>query len=166
MSALVASGALSHLSRIYSSGETKAREAAEMVAKPYGLKVQIIAESHENDRSSTGFLPAPAFEAMADRFFAAPDQSAEGWETARAAQDRIIGVFDKICAQAIDGDSLIVGHGAVGTLLYCHLAEQAISRTFDQDQAGSVFVIDQASRTPFSGWAPLETLFQDGSKTV
>ena len=65
-------------------------EAAEILSAPLGIVPEVRARMGENDRSATGFLPGPDFEAMADRFFAQPDQSAEGWERAVDAQARIM----------------------------------------------------------------------------
>ena len=78
---------------------------------------------YENDRSATGFLESEEFEATAGQFFAHPTKSVRGWETAVRAQVRIVTeVEDALSGIAGDGDILFVGHGAVGTLLYCHYA--------------------------------------------
>ena len=71
---------------------------------------------HENDRSATGYLPGPEFEATADRFFAEPQISVRGWERAIDAQARILGAVAETLARHPGGDLLLVGHGAVGTL--------------------------------------------------
>jgi broad specificity phosphatase PhoE len=85
----------------------------------------------ENDRSATGFLPPSEFEATADRFFAEPDWSVRGWETARAAQARIVAAV-RTALLDISGDALFVEHGGVGTLLYCALRRVEIDRRYDQ----------------------------------
>jgi broad specificity phosphatase PhoE len=59
-----------------------------------------------------------------------------GWETARAAQARILGGVRGIVAEKPDVATLFVGHGAVGTLLKCALAGRAISRREDQPAGG------------------------------
>jgi len=44
----------------------------------------------ENDRSATGYLEPQEFETTANAFFAYPERSIRGWETAQAAQTRIV----------------------------------------------------------------------------
>lgn len=117
---------------IWASAETKAIEAAGILAAAQGCGIRIHPGLGENDRSSTGFLPPPEFEAAADMFFAEPELSFRGWETARAAQDRVVAAFRDIQGE----DVAIVAHGAVGTLLRCHLAGLPISRDHDQPGQG------------------------------
>jgi len=63
---------------VYSSGERTARDGAEILAAARGLTAVVVAALRENDRSATGYLPRPAFEAMADRFFARPLERISG----------------------------------------------------------------------------------------
>lgn len=145
---------------IYSSPERKARDSAEPLAEALGLTVQIAKDSYENDRSSTGFLPPDAFENMADRFFGNPTVSVRGWERAVDAQTRIVACIDRILADSPSGDILVVGHGAVGTLLFCALSGTAISRAHDQGPGGggNVMIFDRDSRQPLQKWTPFEDL--------
>lgn len=78
------------LKRIIASDETKAIETAEILAKAAGVEPEIAENMGENDRSATGFLPPPEFEAAADQFFAHPEESFKGWERAVDAQARIV----------------------------------------------------------------------------
>ncbi len=97
---------------------------------------------HENDRSATGFLAPAEFEATADRFFAAPEESVRGWERAIDAQARIVGAVHAILAEApADLPTLFVGHGGVGTLLLCHAGGLAIDRRHDQQGGGGNLVL-------------------------
>jgi broad specificity phosphatase PhoE len=125
------------LSRIISSGETKAIETASILAEAASLHVEIDGSMHENDRSATGFLPPPAFEAAADWFFANPTESFHGWERAQDAQRRIVAAVSDILS---DHDPALpiafIGHGGVGTLLKCHLAGKPITRDGDQPGGG------------------------------
>src|SRR5690606_960777 len=73
--------------RILSSDETKAVEAAAIIAAHVRVPIEVDPQMGENDRSSTGFLEPPAFEVAADRFFAEPDKSWNGWERAVDAAD-------------------------------------------------------------------------------
>ena len=112
---------------------------------------------HENDRSATGFLPPREFEATADRFFAEPYRSVRGWERAIDAQARIAKAVDAALAEKPAHDTLFVGHGAVGTLLYCRLAGVPISRCHDQPRGGgNWFRFDTLARRVDGRWRPIE----------
>lgn len=162
--ALARSGALHGTTVVFSSAETKAIETATPLAAAAGCALSIRGGMHENDRSATGFLPAEEFEAVADAFFAQPDQSVRGWETAKAAQARIVGEVRACLAHTPEGDILFVGHGAVGTLLYCHLADLPISRDHDQGAGGGgcFFEFDDEQGGPEAGWRPMEALAEQG----
>jgi len=132
---------LNRFHRIVSSGETKAIETATIIADVLGLNVEIDEAMHENDRSATGFLPPAEFEAVADQFFAHPERSVRGWETANAAQARIVAaVGSRLRATRIskieDVPTMFVGHGGVGTLLLCHIAGSPVRRSEDQPAGG------------------------------
>lgn len=125
------------LTAIYTSAERKALDTAAILAAHVGLACSVVEELGENDRSATGFLPPPEFERMADAFFANPDESIRGWESARHAQQRIVAAVARIVASdRTSGAIAIVSHGAVGTLLYCHLCGLAIDRAYDQPSNG------------------------------
>ena len=142
------------LSRVVASSETKAVQTAEALAAPLGLPVVVDEHLGEHDRSSTGFLPPARFEAMADAFFAHPDVSVSGWETARDAQRRIIAAVTRVTAGA-DGDVAVVCHGGVGTLLLCDLLGVPIDRRYDQLGQGSWYVFDPVTREVPHGWRRL-----------
>jgi broad specificity phosphatase PhoE len=155
--ALAKAGTLAGTTAIISSGETKAIETAEILAQALGSKVEIREAMHENDRSSTGFLPPPAFEAMANRFFANPNISVDGWERAVDAQARIVREVEQVLMRTFDGDVLFVGHGAVGTLLLCQYGNLGISRAFDQPAGGgNYFTFVQQGRRVLNRWLPME----------
>ena len=144
---------------IISSSERKAVETADMLARPLKLRVQERPATHENDRSATGFLSPDVFEETANRFFECPVESIDGWERAIDAQSRIVAEVMSAIQDHVSGDLLIVGHGGVGTLLYCHFAEVPISRAFDQPAGGgNFFAIDLATRKPVHHWLPMEEL--------
>lgn len=99
--------------RVVSSAERKAIETAEILGKHLGLAVEVRERMHENDRSATGFLPPPEFEAVADQFFANPHKSIRGWERAIDAQQRIVSEVETVLSAADGGDIAFVGHGGV-----------------------------------------------------
>src|SRR5262249_47719619 len=74
--------------QIISSGEQKAIETAEIIARKLSVAVEVRKAMHEDDRSATGFLAPSKFEAVADQFFAQPFVSIQGWERAIDAQRR------------------------------------------------------------------------------
>ena len=157
--AFVARGVLTGITTIVSSAERKAVETAEPIAASLGLDVIVREAMHENDRSATGFLPPPEFEAVADAFFANPGISIRGWERAMDAQARIVRETEAILAGHHGGDILLVGHGGVGTLLFCHLAGTPIARINDQPPGGgNVFAYDLSSGKVLHGWVAMESV--------
>ena len=159
VAALAASDALKGTTRIISSTETKATQTAQPLADALRCWLELREQMHENDRSATGYLPEQQFEQCADAFFAHPDQSIGGWETARMAQRRIVWEVGEVLRSHRSGDILIVGHGTVGTLLFCALANLPITRAYDQMQGGgNVFSFRTSQCVPLSGWRPMESL--------
>jgi len=131
--------------QVISSSELKAVETAQVFCGRLGVFHRALRFLHENDRSATGFLPPPEFEATADAFFANPHDSVRGWERAVDAQDRIVtGVKSALRHVPEEDPVLFVGHGAVGTLLMCHLMAAPISRTHDQKRGGSWYRFDKS----------------------
>ena len=144
---------------IWCSTERKARDGADILAAHLGLPVAERADLGENDRSATGYLPRAEFEAVADRFFACPEQSVRGWERAADAQRRIVAAVDYVCAASVGlGNIAIVSHGGVGTLLLCHLRGVRISREHDQppNNGGNFFAFDAATHRLHRGWQPID----------
>jgi broad specificity phosphatase PhoE len=149
------------LTAVYTSGERKAIDATEILAAHVGVTYAVLDELGENDRSATGFLPPPEFEQMADAFFANPEQSIRGWETAAHAQKRIVAaVCDILARDGTAGSVAIVSHGAVGTLLYCHLLGVPISRAYDQpaNGGGNYFSFLMPYSAPEHHWRAIDAL--------
>jgi broad specificity phosphatase PhoE len=152
---------------VFSSRETKALELAELVAAAAGTPVMSDHQMGENDRSSTGFLPPALFEAQADRFFAEPQRSVDGWERAIDAQARIVATI-RMALASMPGDVPVVfcGHGAVGTLLKCRIGNRRISREEDQGRigahgGGNGFLFDLAAKQLLTDWTPMEEIGRD-----
>ncbi len=137
---------------VYCSTEQKAIDGAEILASHLSLPFHQIEELGENDRSATGFLPPDEFERVADQFFASPEASVRGWERAVDAQARIVRAVEQIPAS--NQPIAIVSHGAVGTLLYCHLAGEPIARRWDQppNGGGNYYSFMWSPRQVFSWW--------------
>lgn len=155
MRAFAASPEAEGLTAIWSSNETKAMQAADILAERVGVAVGRLHALHENDRGATGFLPPPEFEVVADAFFAEPERSVRGWERAIDAQDRIVAAFDQVLAASPAGKIAIVSHGAVGTLLLCRLFDKPISRAADQPFQGHYWTWDTVARQVLHGWRPI-----------
>lgn len=154
---LVAAPWLAQVTAIVSSPERKALTGAQMIGAGLGIVPRVRDDMGENDRSTTGFLPGPAFEAMADAFFANPEVSVRGWERAVDAQARIVRAVLGEVARHPSGDLLCVGHGAVGTLLMTHAAGWSISRAYDQPEGGgNIFALSLPTLALIHGWRPLE----------
>jgi broad specificity phosphatase PhoE len=143
---------LPNVQHVISSTEVKATEAASAVAARVGVAQSIDARLSENDRSSTGFLELHEFEEAADRFFANPDESFRGWETAADAQSRIVLAMRRLATEHHGETVAVVSHGAVGALLLADLMGEPISRMLDQPGQGSYFSFDLATWVAHHGW--------------
>ena len=149
---------------VFASDERKAVELADIVTAGFGGAVTTDPAMGENDRSATGFLSPEKFEETANRFFAAPLESVDGWERAIDAQRRIIEAVAKAMARVQPGQTVVFcGHGGVGTLLKCYLGGWAIARSEDQSQmadpgGGNGYVFDLTARKLYCDWTPIEDL--------
>lgn len=156
------SSALTGTTRVVSSSEIKALDTARPLAEALGCEVEVRERMHENDRSATGFLPPAEFENVADQFFTHPEVSIRGWEKAVDAQSRICREVEACLKSETSGDTLFVGHGAVGTLLFCALSGIPISRDHDQGPGGGgcYFAFPITGRKPLCGWQQMETMIE------
>ena len=152
----IEAGWLNGISRVVSSAEVKAIETANPIAQAMNVSVEIRQAMHENDRTATGYLPSEEFELVANEFFANPHKNIRGWEKAIDAQRRIVSETEKVLRNHNSGDLLIVGHGAVGTLLFCHYSNFQISRQYDQKGSGNYFSFLKDKRQVLHGWRPME----------
>jgi broad specificity phosphatase PhoE len=143
------------LRAVWSSRERKAAEAARILADALDLQPRELEQLGEHDRSATGYLPPELFEPAVKAFFAEPLLSYRGWETAAAAQERIVDALETVLARSPPGDVGIVSHGGVGTLLLCHLKRTRIHRAEDQPGQGHYYAFDRDSRRVLHGWRPL-----------
>jgi broad specificity phosphatase PhoE len=144
--------------RVVSSSETKAIDTAQILADHLGLDLEIRPGTGEIDRSSTGFVPPERHEELADLLFARPYESAAGWERAIDAQARIVGALRDVVADSTGPDTVIIGHGGVGTLLYCYLTSQPIDRRHDQPDQGHYFTVDLDTGRALHPWRAIDDL--------
>lgn len=149
---------IASVERVVSSAETKALDTATMVADHLGLAVEVRPATGEIDRSSTGYVTHDRHEELADRLFAFPDRSADGWERALDAQVRIVDGLADLVDGAHSRDTVVVGHGGVGTLWYCWLTDQPIDRRLDQPGQGHYFTVDPVTRTVLHPWRAIDDL--------
>jgi len=144
---------------LWCSAERKAIDAATVLGDALKLTPGVLPTLGENDRSATGYLPRPEFEQVADQFFAQPEASVRGWETAVDAQARIVEAVRFVCAHTPDGyDIAIVAHGAVGALLMCHAGRARIDRAFDQPptNGGNYFTMDRNTGRLLQRWTRID----------
>lgn len=144
---------------VWSSRERKARDGAEILAARLGTPHRIDPDLGENDRSATGYLAPPEFWEVVEVFFARPDESVRGWETARDAQARIVGAVNRLAREeATVGDIVVVAHGGVGRLLMALLQGVEIG---EEDQpahpgGGCWMEIDRGSLAVIETWRSIE----------
>jgi broad specificity phosphatase PhoE len=156
MARFAGSDAVRDVRAVWCSRERKAVEAAEILASRLGVRPKALEQLGEHDRSSTGYLPPELFEPAVRAFFAEPLLSHRGWETAAAAQERILDAVETVIARSpAGGDVAVVAHGGVGTLLLCHLQHIPIDRAADQPGQGHWFAFDRDTRRLLHGWRPL-----------
>lgn len=153
-SALAGTGAAA----VWSSLERKARDGAEILAQALSLPHHHLADLGENDRSSTGYIPQPEFGRIAEQFFANPTESVLGWETALAAQSRIVSAIMTIATEADGALQLVVSHGGVGRLLRAHLEGVSIGLETRplHPGGGSCMAFQGPPFQPVSPWLDIE----------
>lgn len=152
---------VSGIGSVYCSTEQKAIDGAAILAAHLSLDYGMVEALSENDRSSTGYLAREEFLATATRFFARPDESVRGWETARDAQRRIVDAVDTILENdGSAGNVAIVSHGGVGTLLLCHLKDRPISQDEGQPgtDGGCYYCFEARSKSLLHDWRRIDVL--------
>jgi broad specificity phosphatase PhoE len=108
------------VTRLYSSLEPKALETAALVAVKIGLVVEPCRDLHENDRTGMGFVEPDVLQRRLREFFAQPDRTVIGNETANGALRRFAQSIRNIASKAHGNASAIVTHGTVLSLFVAH----------------------------------------------
>ena len=158
VTALAAAGWLSGTSQIIASAERKAIETAEIPGAALGLSLEVREAMHENDRSATGGLPAAEFDVVVNAFFPTPRSACAVGSGRRCPSADRAGRWRRFWIGHQSGDVLVVGHGAVGTLLLCHYCKIPISRAHDQPAGGgNYFTFDRSDRRVLQSWRPMRT---------
>lgn len=140
---------------VWSSSEKKALDGGALVATRLGVPHRIDRDLGENDRASTGYIAPPEFWEVVAEFFGKPDESVQGWETARHAQDRIVTAMRRLARdEPTRGDIVVVAHGGVGELLMAHLQGVAIGgHAKPQHSGGGCWIeIDRDRFSLLAGW--------------
>lgn len=159
--AFARSPALTPIRLLIASAETKTMQTAELLAAG-GSKLVVGEDFHENDRSSTGVVPAAELEALLDALYAHPEQSPGGWESAAASLMRVVrAMTEAVAAHGDQAPLAFIGHGTVGTLLKCHLGGRPATRDEDQRRmahsgGGNVFAFSLPELRLLSDWVPME----------
>ncbi|HEX2561131.1 histidine phosphatase family protein [Phenylobacterium sp.] len=143
---------------VWSSAERKAVDGAQILAGRLGITPRVDAGLGENDRSATGYIAPPEFWDVVREFFARPDESVRGWESARAAQRRIVAAVDRVLAAEPAGRIVVVSHGGVARLLSAHLEGCAIG---EEDRpthpgGGSCRLLGGEPLRPLGPWRDIE----------
>ncbi len=156
---------LAAVGRFVCSAETKAIETATILAERWQRPIEIRPETGETDRSATGYVPEARHAELAARYFAEPARSADGWERAIDGQHRVVDALADLLVEPGPGateearahpDVAVIGHGGVGTLLWCHLAGAAIDQTNDQPGQGHYWTWDRSTGVMLHRWHPID----------
>ncbi|PZR86617.1 MAG: histidine phosphatase family protein [Stutzerimonas stutzeri] len=142
---------------VWSSAERKALDGAQILADRLSIPHHVDPALGENDRSSTGYIPQPEFDRIAAEFFASPTTSIRGWETAAAAQKRIVGAIETVLARGA-GLKLVVSHGGVGRLLRARLENVPIGSETRPGHSGGgcCMMLRGLPLEPLSPWTDIE----------
>lgn len=140
---------------VWSSEERKATDGAEILSAALDIPHRTDIGLGENDRSSTGYLAGQEFWDVVEVFFGRPDESIRGWETARAAQTRIVEAMRRVAeTEPTQGDLVVVSHGGVGRLLTAHLQGVEIGQEARPEHPGGGcwIEIDRDAFRLVEGW--------------
>lgn len=142
--------------RAIASGEAKAQQTAKILF-PSGFETWN--ELGEIDRSATGWLEAEDHAEQMRLFYEEPHESARGWERAVDARARMEAAVRRIWMAG--RDTVLVGHGTVGTLLWSALLKSGIDQRHHQSSNGQGWMAESfgpGAWRPIHGWRPFEAL--------
>lgn len=107
--------------RVYCSEEVKAIETAEVIAKELKLSHETRPDLHEHDRSNVPHMRSGEFISHMEVFYRRPSELVLGKESADEALARFEHAVRGIVDQPHDGNTAIVAHGTVISLLVARL---------------------------------------------
>lgn len=160
MASMLSQPWVAQVGAVYCSAEQKAVDGAQILAGYLDLNFEVVEGLGEIDRSSTGYLPRREHRATADLLFERPDESVRGWETARAAQRRMVGAVEAVLDRDPHGPDLaIITHGGVAALYLCYLKGVEISRSEEAPYpgGGGFFCFDAGSKVLVHGWKAIDS---------
>jgi len=149
---------------IWSSDEQKAVDGAAILSARLQAPHHVETRLGENDRSATGYIAPPRFWEVVAEFFAHPDISVLGWETARAAQGRICAAMARVEGEAPPGLTIVVSHGGVGQLLTAALQGVMIGHEAKSPNAsggGYLWLETSPLRLVGDGWGDIDQIRAD-----
>lgn len=153
-------GILKNVCSVFTSDEKKAADCGQIAREILSIPHFDNALLREIDRSATGFLPPAEHSAVSREAFERPDERIRGWESAVAAQRRIVLGLEQVCndPRRPAGDVLIVSHGGVGLLLLCRLLSEPIGRKRVMQNAGGgcFYIIDRKARKVLALWEDMD----------
>ena len=131
---------------VVSSNEPKAKETAEIIARIHQLKLHVVQDLHEHDRSNTPYLSQEEFQASIREFLQKPDVLVFGRETAHQTHARFERAVHSVLNSHANKTVVIVAHGTVISLFVSRLT--GISDLYLWNELGlpSFAVIDLQSK--------------------
>lgn len=140
-----------NIKAIYSSPEKKAVQVAEMAVNKYSFGLKRESCLSEIDRSSTGFMEYDIYMETMTEFYNNPKIEVNGWESAENATNRIVDCVTKIMNSNTENVA-IIGHGATGTLLACHLFNKLPTLTEDPQGTGQYMIVNWDEKKILNKW--------------
>jgi broad specificity phosphatase PhoE len=130
---------------LISSVEPKARETAEIIGTLHELRVEVVEDLHEHDRSETRYLSKDEFQNAVREFFLNPDELVFGKETANEAHRRFSKAVQSILGTHGNKTVVIVAHGTVISLFVARLTDTSEYSLWNQLGLPGFIVLDITS---------------------
>lgn len=142
------------LSAVYSSPLSRALKSADIIAKPYGLRPEVVPDLRER---SFGIWEGMSFNELKERY---PEEfeawaanplkySPIGGENTIEVRDRVARVLEDILSNHGNEKIAIVAHGGVNRIILCHVMGIPLENIFRIEQDyGAVNIIEFHDRYP------------------
>jgi broad specificity phosphatase PhoE len=132
---------------VVSSIEPKAVETAEIIAHARNLKMQIMQDLHEHDRSNVAYLSRDEFESAVQNFFDHPNELVFGNETANQSHQRFHNAVNAVLNKFINQTIVIIAHGTVISLFVSRRTGASDFSLWSELGLPSFVVLDMQSNT-------------------